>query len=77
MMVIAKRPVRRKQLPNGEQDGMIPWRSRWELPPALLILNHNLFENLFEIPEPETHRTEVQKTIFKGELVYHGNLTEF
>ncbi len=73
MMVIAKRPVRRKQLPNGEQDGMIPWRSRWELPPALLILNHNLFE----IPETEIHRTEVQKTIFKGELVYDGNLTEF
>jgi len=52
---------------------MIPWRSRWELPPALLILNHNLFE----IPETEIHRTEVQKTIFKGELVYDGNLTEF
>ncbi len=42
-------------------------------PPALLILIHNLFE----IPETVIHRTDVQETIFKGELVYDGNLTEF
>jgi hypothetical protein len=32
----------------------------------LIILNHNLFE----IPETEIHTTEVQKTIFKGSVVY-------
>ena len=32
----------------------------------LIILNHNLFE----IPESEIHTTEVQKTIFKGSVVY-------
>ncbi len=31
-----------------------------------IILNHNLFE----IPETEIHTTEVQKTIFKGDVVY-------
>jgi predicted amidohydrolase YtcJ len=31
-----------------------------------IILNHNLFE----IPESEIHKTEVQKTIFKGEVIY-------
>ncbi len=33
-----------------------------------IILNHNLFE----IPESEIHKTEVQKTIFKGEVVFEG-----
>ena len=32
----------------------------------MIVLNHNLFE----IPESEIHLTEVQKTIFKGEVVY-------
>jgi hypothetical protein len=32
----------------------------------LIILNHNLFE----IPETEIHNTEVQKTVFKGDVVY-------
>jgi predicted amidohydrolase YtcJ len=31
-----------------------------------IILNHNLFE----IPESEIHKTEVQKTVFKGEVIY-------
>ena len=33
-----------------------------------IILNHNLFE----IPESEIHKTEVQKTVFKGEVVYQS-----
>jgi hypothetical protein len=32
----------------------------------MIVLNHNLFE----IPSTEIHNTEVQKTIFKGEVVY-------
>jgi len=32
----------------------------------MIMLNHNLFE----IPETDIHKTEVLKTIFKGELVY-------
>jgi len=32
----------------------------------MIILNHNLFE----IPETDIHSTEVQKTIFNGEVVY-------
>ena len=32
----------------------------------MIVLNHNLFE----IPETEIHNTEVEKTIFKGEVVY-------
>lgn len=32
----------------------------------MIVLNHNLFE----IPVTDIHRTEVQKTIFKGEVVY-------
>jgi predicted amidohydrolase YtcJ len=32
----------------------------------MIILNHNLFE----IPETKIHETEVQKTIFKGKVVY-------
>lgn len=32
----------------------------------MIILNHNLFE----IPATDIHKTEVQKTIFKGEVVY-------
>ncbi len=31
-----------------------------------MILNHNLFE----IPETELHKTEIQQTIFKGSVVY-------
>jgi len=34
----------------------------------MIVLNHNLFE----IPETEIHKTEVQKTIFKGEVVYQS-----
>ena len=34
----------------------------------MIILNHNLLE----IPETEIHKTEVQKTIFKGKVVYEG-----
>ncbi|MEH6592223.1 MAG: amidohydrolase [Halioglobus sp.] len=32
----------------------------------MIVLNHNLFE----IPSTDIHKTEVQKTIFKGEVVY-------
>ena len=32
----------------------------------MIVLNHNLFE----IPETEIHKTEVQRTVFKGNLVY-------
>jgi predicted amidohydrolase YtcJ len=32
----------------------------------MIILNHNLFE----IPKTDIHKTKVQKTIFKGEIVY-------
>jgi predicted amidohydrolase YtcJ len=32
----------------------------------MIILNHDLFE----IPATDIHKTEVQKTIFKGEVVY-------
>ena len=32
----------------------------------MIILNHNLFE----IPATDIHKTEVQKTIFKGMVVY-------
>jgi predicted amidohydrolase YtcJ len=32
----------------------------------MIILNHNLFE----IPETKIHETEVQKTIFKGKVIY-------
>jgi hypothetical protein len=35
----------------------------------MIVLNHNLFE----VPETEIHKTEVGKTIFKGEVVYEGN----
>ena len=34
----------------------------------MIVLNHNLFE----IPETEIHKTEIQKTIFKGEVVYEN-----
>ncbi len=34
----------------------------------MIVLNHNLFE----IPETEIHGTEVQKTIFRGEVFYEG-----
>ena len=32
----------------------------------MIVLNHNLLE----IPKMEIHKTEVQKTIFKGKVVY-------
>ena len=32
----------------------------------MIILNHNLFE----IPETDIHKTEVQRTVFKGKVVY-------
>ena len=32
----------------------------------MIVLNHNLLE----VPSTEIHKTEVQKTIFKGEVVY-------
>ena len=32
----------------------------------MIILNHNLFD----IPASDIHKTEVQKTLFKGEVVY-------
>ena len=34
----------------------------------MIVLNHNLFK----IPVTEIHNTAVQKTIFKGQLVYEG-----
>ena len=34
----------------------------------MIILNHNLFE----IPSTDIHKTEVQKTLFKGEVVYEA-----
>lgn len=35
----------------------------------MIVLNHNLFE----IPVTDIHKTEVQKTLFKGEVVYEAN----
>ena len=32
----------------------------------MIVLNHNLFE----IPATDIHKTEVQKTIFKGNVVF-------
>jgi len=32
----------------------------------MIVLNHNLFE----IPESDIHRTEVETTIFRGRAVY-------
>jgi predicted amidohydrolase YtcJ len=34
----------------------------------MIVLNHNLFE----IPETEIHKTQVKKTLFKGEVVYES-----
>ncbi len=34
----------------------------------MIVLNHNLFE----IPETAIHKTEVQKTLFKGKVVYEA-----
>ena len=34
----------------------------------LIVLNHNLFE----IPVTDIHKTEVQQTVFKGEVVYQA-----
>ncbi len=35
----------------------------------MIVLNHNLFE----IPVTEIHKTEVQKTLFKGKVVYQAD----
>jgi predicted amidohydrolase YtcJ len=35
----------------------------------MIVLNHNLLE----IPETDIHKTEVQKTIFKGQVVYEAD----
>ncbi len=35
----------------------------------MIVLNHNLFE----IPADDIHKTEVQKTLFKGQVVYENN----
>ena len=35
----------------------------------MIILNHNLFE----IPKTEIDNTEVQKTLFKGKVVYQAD----
>jgi predicted amidohydrolase YtcJ len=35
----------------------------------MIVLNHNLFE----IPETDIHKTEVQKTLFKGNVVYQAD----
>ena len=32
----------------------------------MIVLNHNLFE----IPETEIHETEVEKTVFRGEVIH-------
>ena len=37
--------------------------SKWA---DMIVLNHNLFE----IPPTEIHKTEVERTIFKGSVVY-------
>jgi len=34
----------------------------------MIVLNHNLFE----IPLTDIHKTRVQQTIFKGEVVYEA-----
>jgi predicted amidohydrolase YtcJ len=34
----------------------------------MIVLNHNLLE----IPETDIHKTEVQKTVFKGKVVYQA-----
>ncbi|MDA9982464.1 amidohydrolase [Gammaproteobacteria bacterium] len=47
---------------NDEVTGSIE-TGKWA---DMIILNHNLLE----IPETEIHKTEVQKTIFKGNVVY-------
>ena len=35
----------------------------------MIVLNHNLLE----IPETDIHRTEVQRTIFKGRVIYESD----
>jgi predicted amidohydrolase YtcJ len=34
----------------------------------MIVLNHNLIE----IPETDIHKTEVQQTLFKGDVVYEA-----
>ena len=34
----------------------------------MIVINHNLFE----IPETDIHKTEVQETILKGEVAYES-----
>jgi len=49
---------------NDEITGSIE-EGKWA---DMIILNHNLFE----IPATDIHKTEVQKTLFKGEVVYEA-----
>ena len=48
-----------------EETGSIE-TSKWA---DMIILNHNLLE----IPLTEIHKTEVQKTLFKGNVVYQAD----
>ena len=49
---------------------MVAWSTRNEKEilrwADMLILNHNLFK----IPVTDIHKTEVEKTLFKGRVVY-------
>jgi predicted amidohydrolase YtcJ len=45
-----------------EETGSIE-KGKWA---DMIVLNHNLLE----IPKTEIHKTEVQRTVFKGEVVY-------
>ena len=35
----------------------------------IIVLNHNLFE----IPATEIHKTKIERTLIKGEVVYQAN----
>jgi predicted amidohydrolase YtcJ len=45
-----------------EETGSIE-KGKWA---DMIVLNHNLLE----IPKTEIHKTKVQRTLFKGEVVY-------
>jgi predicted amidohydrolase YtcJ len=47
---------------DGYETGSIE-TGKWA---DMIVLNHNLLE----IPVTEIHKTEVQKTLFKGKVVY-------
>jgi predicted amidohydrolase YtcJ len=47
---------------NDEVTGSIE-TGKWA---DMIVLNHNLLE----IPKTDIHKTEIQKTVFKGEVVY-------